>query len=148
MVERIAGPAKRRYKISSFIKGLLDDVDAATAAATLAVAKLGGGQNLTGGFTATSGNNGTISSGTFTPDAQTGGNIQHYTNNGAHTLAPPASACSIILDQTNGASAGAVTRSGFTKVTGDSLTTTSGNKFRHFITVGNGGSHCHTQALQ
>ena len=106
-----------------------------------------GGVNLTGGFTATSFGNGTVSTGTLTPDPLNG-NVQDYTNNGAHTLAPPSSNCSIVLDQTNGASAGTVTRSGFTKVTGDTLTTTNGNKFRHFITKGVAGSHCHSQAMQ
>lgn len=131
--------------------------DGATAGGT-AMAKrsesalLVGAQNLTGGFTGTAYDAGTKSSGTFTPDA-TLGNIQKYTNNGAHTLAPPsptapADSTTMILDQTNGASAGTVTRTGFTKVTGDSLDTTNGHKFRHYISVGPTGSHIHTQAMQ
>jgi hypothetical protein len=109
--------------------------------------KKNGNQTLTGGFTCTSLDQGTKSSGMFTPDMLTGP-VQHYTNGGAHTLAPPTGHGSVVMDMTNNASAGAVTTSGFTKVTGDALTTTNGNKFRFFITVGNGGSHLHKQALQ
>lgn len=103
--------------------------------------------NLTAGFTATSFSAGTKSSGTFTPDP-VNGNFQHATNGGAHTLAPPSSTCSIVIDYVNNASAGAITTSGFTKVTGDSFTTTNTNAFRCFITKGNNGSHLHVQALQ
>ncbi len=103
--------------------------------------------SLTAGYIAGSYDAGTKSSGTFTPDP-TQRNIQHYTNGGAHTLAPPSSSCSMVIDMTNNGSAGAVTTSGFTKVTGDTLTTTNGHKFRFYITVGNGGSHLHKQALQ
>lgn len=100
------------------------------------------------GFTSASKDQGTKSSGTFTP-AFASGNVQHYTNGGAHTLAPPSSGNgSIVIDMTNNGSAGAVTTSGFTKVTGDSLTTTNGHKFRLFVTVGNAGSHLHKQAMQ
>lgn len=105
------------------------------------------GQNLIEGFTFTSLDQGTKSSGTFTPVMLTG-QVQHFTNNGAHTLAPPTGHGSMILDQTNGASAGTITRSGFTKVTGDLLATTNALGYRHFISVGNEGSHCHTQAMQ
>lgn len=105
------------------------------------------GQNLTEGFTCTSLDQGTKSSGTFTP-VMTAGGVQHFTNNGAFTLAPPTGHGSIVLDQTNGASAGAITRSGFTKVTGVTLATTNALKYRHFITVGNAGSHCHSEAMQ
>lgn len=104
--------------------------------------------DLTAGFTSTSVDQGTKSSGTFTP-AFASGNVQHYTNDGAHTLAPPSSGNgSIVIDVTNDSSAGAITTSGFTKVSGDTLTTTNGHKFRLFITVGNAGSHLHVQAMQ
>lgn len=72
-------------------------------------------------------NAGTKSTGTFTPDPASG-NMQYATNNGAHTLAAPSSACSIALEYTNGASAGAITASGFTRVVGG-FDTTNGNKF-------------------
>ena len=95
--------------------------------------------NLTAGFTATSYNNGTKSTGTFTPDPANG-NIQHYTNGGAHTLAPPTNPCTIILECTN-ASAGAITTSGFTIVDGDTYTTTGTRKHIFYITKTNSFSH-------
>jgi hypothetical protein len=92
--------------------------------------KVAGQQTTTNGFRFTSYNGGTISSGTFTPDAYNG-NYQYYTNNGAHTLAAPANDCAIDILITNGASAGAITFSGFTvsSSVGDPLTTTNTNKF-------------------
>lgn len=97
---------------------------------TLSSGTLGAGV----GAIATAGNLGTISSGTVTPLATTNGNFNYYTNNGAHTLAPPAGVCTMVIEIVNGASAGAITTSGFTKVTGDSLTTTNGHKFMCYIT--------------
>lgn len=105
----------------------------------ISAAALAGGQNLTGGFTATSFSNGTKSSGTFTPDPASG-NIQHYTNGGAHTLAPPANACTMILECTN-ASAGAITTSGFTIVDGDTYNTAGTRKHIFYITKTNSFSH-------
>jgi len=65
------------------------------------------------GYTVTPYNNGTKSSGTFTPDPANG-NYQYYTNGGAHTLAAPASDCAIDILVINGSSgAGAITMSGF-----------------------------------
>lgn len=102
---------------------------------------------LTAGYDVTSNGIGTIATGTVKPAIQTRG-VQHYTNNGAHTLAPDTKSGSVVVDITNGASAGAITTSGFTKVTGDSFTTTNGNSFRCYITIGNAGSHLHIQAMQ
>lgn len=82
---------------------------------------------LTVGYTQTSFDAGTKSSGTYTPSAADGG-FQHATNNGAHTLAPPTASSSIVVEYLNGASAGAVTTSGFTKVYG-AFDTTNTNKF-------------------
>lgn len=109
--------------------------------------QLSGGQNLTGGFTTTSYNAGTKSSGTFTPDPANG-NIQHATNGGAHTLDPPSSVTTMIIEYVNNASAGTITTSGFTLVSGDSLTTTNGHKFLMQITKSNSYSHLNVQALQ
>lgn len=85
---------------------------------------------LTVGFTFTANNIGTVSSGTTTP-APASGNYQYLTNNGAFTLAAPSSDCAIDILVTNGASAGAITFSGFTvgSTTGSALTTTNTNKF-------------------
>lgn len=103
-------------------------------------------QAITGGGIVTSSSLGTISSGTVTPDPGDRP-LQHYTNNGAHTLGVSANAGSILLDITNGASAGAITTSGFTKVVG-SFTTTNGHKFRCQVSIGNAGSLLSIQAMQ
>lgn len=91
-----------------------------------------GNQVLTGGFSATSYAVGTKSTGTFTPDPAVG-NFQHYTNGGAHTLAPPASVCTMIIECTN-ASAGALTTSGFSIVDGDSYSSSGTKKHIFYIT--------------
>lgn len=96
-------------------------------------------QVLTGGARVTSLSLGTISSGTVTPDPGDRP-MQHYTNGGAHTLAPGSNAGYYVLDITNNGSAGAITTSGWTKVTGDSFTTTNGHTFRCSCSIGNIGS--------
>lgn len=106
-----------------------------------------GDETLTGGFAATSIDDGTKSSGTFTPTFL-GGNIRRYVNGGAHTLAPPTGEGSMVIQVTNNGSAGAVTTSGFTKVTGDTITTTNGHDFFFDIRVVNGFSQLHVTALQ
>lgn len=85
---------------------------------------------ITKGFTVTPNNIGTVSSGTTTPDPANG-NYQYYTNNGAHTLAAPSSDCAIDILVTNGASAGAITFSGFTvgSSTGSTYATTNAQKY-------------------
>ena len=104
-------------------------------------------QALTGGATVTSKSLGTQSSGTLTLDLGDRP-LQHYTNGGAHTLAPGTVTSSAIIDITNNASAGAITTSGWTKVAGDSFSTTNAHKFRCHCSVGNGGSLLIVQALQ
>lgn len=90
----------------------------------------GNGATITKGYYVTPNNIGTVSSGTTTPDA-VNGNYQYYTNNGAHTLAAPSTDCAIDILVTNGASAGAITFSGFTvgSSTGSAYVTTNTNKF-------------------
>lgn len=85
---------------------------------------------ITVGYTFTPFNGGTISTGTFTPSAANG-NYQYYTNNGAHTLAAPTVDCAMDIMVTNGATAGAITFTGFTvgANVGDALTVTSTQKF-------------------
>jgi hypothetical protein len=107
--------------------------------------------NLTVGYSATQYSLGTITTGTVTP-AFANGNEQKYTNNGAHTLAPATltagRATAITVEITNGASAGAITTSGFTKMIGDAFTTTNGHKFKCFIHIGDAGSLLNVVALQ
>lgn len=102
--------------------------------------------NLTKGYTTTSYDNGTKSTGTLTPDPANG-HIQHATNGGAHTLAPPANPCSVVLEYTNNGSAGAITTSGFTFVDGV-FDTTNGNKFHCHIVKTNSYSHLTILGLQ
>jgi len=104
---------------------------------------------ITIGYTVTAASGGTVSSGTFTVTPATQ-NIQYYTNNGAHTFAAPSSDCEVDVLVTNGASAGAITFSGFTvgSSTGSSLTTTNTNKFIISVKRINGTSTYSIYALQ
>lgn len=72
---------------------------------------------------------GTQTGGTIVIDPNDGA-VQKIVNNGAFEILPADSTGRCILHITNGASAGAVTFSGWTQeYTGDSLNTTVGNKF-------------------
>lgn len=104
---------------------------------------------LTVGFSVTNPDLGTITTGTVTPDAAAG-NYQFYTNNGAHTLAAPTTNTAIDILITNGASAGAITFSGFTvgALTGSPLTTTNGQHFLVQIRRINGVATYSVYALQ
>lgn len=87
-------------------------------------------QTISGGARVTSkalGTAGVVSSGTVTPDPGDRP-MQHYTNGGAHTLAPGSNKGYYLLEITNNGSAGAISTGGWTKVTG-SFTTTNGHKF-------------------
>lgn len=99
------------------------------------------------GYSTTPYNAGTKSTGTFTPDEANGG-FQYAVNGGAHTVAPPTNNCNLVIQYTNNASAGTITTSGFTIVTGDALTTTDGDDFFMYITKNNGFSHLNVVALQ
>lgn len=102
---------------------------------------------LTAGFAGTAYNEGTKTTGTFTPD-EANGNFQYAVNGGAHTLAPPTNNTTIILHYTNDGSAGSITTSGFTLVDGDSATTTNTDEFIFYITKVNDVSQLTIKALQ
>lgn len=112
-------------------------------------------QAITGGFNAQSTALGTVTSGTQTLNCTTASS-QTLTNNGAFTLAPPTGSapagdgyCVVLI--TNGASAGAVTLTGWTHQganNGDALTTTNGNQFMFYVTRVNGFAHYQISALQ
>lgn len=104
-------------------------------------------QTVTGGARVTSKSLGTQTTGTLTPDPGDRP-MQHYTNGGAHTLAPGSNTGTYILDITNNASAGAITTSGWTKVFGDAFTTTNGHKFTCFCKIGDAGSILQINAMQ
>ena len=91
--------------------------------------------NLTGGYTTTAVNDGTKSSGTYTP-TPVGGNMKYISNAGAFTLAAPSASgdYTLVIQITNAAGAGAITLTGFTKSGGDVFTTTVGHSFMVYIT--------------
>ena len=105
---------------------------------------------LTAGYTTTAVNDGTQSSGTYTP-SPTGGNMRRIVNGGAFTFAAPSAAgdYSLVVQITNNGTAGAITYSGFTKTPdGDALTTTDTHKFNIYMTKLNGTVIATVKALQ
>ena len=78
------------------------------------------------------------------------GNYQYITNDGAFTIAAPSGTTDftlVVLIQ-NAVGAGAVTLSGFTKVNGDLITTTSTDKFILYVTRVNALTIANVVALQ
>lgn len=104
---------------------------------------------LTGGYTTTAVNDGTKSSGTYTP-TPAGGNMKRIVNGGAFTLAAPTASgdYTMVIQITNNAGAGVITTTGFQRVSGDLLTTVNGDDFFVFITKCNGFVSANVQALQ
>lgn len=101
------------------------------------------------GITATVDNDGTFSSGTYTP-TPAGGNFKSIVNGGAFTLAAPTATgdYTLIIQITNNDFAGAITFSGFSYVTGSTVTTTINHDFFVYITKCNGFTSAVVQALQ
>ena len=97
----------------------------------------------------TAADDGTKSSGTYTP-SPVGGFYRRIINGGAFTLAAPTAVgdYQLTIQVTNNATAGAITLSGFSRATGDSLTTTNGDDFLLVITKINGFTLCERKALQ
>jgi hypothetical protein len=122
---------------------------------TLAATNLTGAVTITGAVaanesvTTTADNDGTISSGTYTP-TPVGGNMKRIVNGGAFTLAEPTVSgdYTMVIQITNNASAGTITASGFNKVTGNAFTTTNGHNFFVYITKCNGFTLANVVALQ
>jgi hypothetical protein len=85
--------------------------------------------------TSTIADDGTFSTGTYTP-SPVGGNIKRIINNGAFTLAAPTASgdYTMIILVTNNIGAGAITLSNFSRTTGNPFTTTNGNQFLLYIT--------------
>jgi hypothetical protein len=104
---------------------------------------------LTGGYTTTADNDGTFSTGTYTP-TPAGGNMKRIVNGGAFTLAAPTASgdYTLVIQITNNATAGAITLSGFSKTSGNAFTTTDGHDFFVYVTKCNGFTLANVVALQ
>jgi len=102
---------------------------------------------LTAGFGATIDNDGIQSSGTYTANALTG-NFKSINANGAFTLGVPSDDSTIIVQVTNGTSAGAITTSSWTLVSGDTHGTTSGDDWLFYMTIHGSFTHLDIKALQ
>jgi len=139
------GTGLKTLTVGSLLKGNGTNAIASAVAGTDFV-KPDTTSNFTKGYTATTYDAGTKSTGTFTPDP-TNGNFQKYSNAGAHTLAPPSSDCTMIIKITNASGANTITTSSFTKVTG-SFTTTVGHIFFAYITKCDSSSELVIRALQ
>jgi len=122
------------------------DIDSTVQSYDTATLKANTSDTLTVGFDVTANDAGTKASGTYTPDPADQ-NFQYAVNGGAHTLAPPTSDCTLVIQYTNDASAGAITTTGFTVVDGE-FTTTDGDDFLCYIARCNGFSHLNIVALQ
>lgn len=108
---------------------------------------------LSGGYTSSAVFDGTPAAGSiYRPDplAASPGNMRNVINNGAFTLAAPnrVGEYTMIVQITNGATAGAITLSGFSKATGVAFSLTNGASFLLFITKASGAIFCNTVALQ
>jgi hypothetical protein len=104
---------------------------------------------LTGGYTTTADDDGTISTGTYTP-TPSGGNMKRIICGGAFTLAAPTASgdYTLVIQITNNATAGAITLSGFSRSVGSAFTTTDGHDFFVYITKCNGFTLANVVALQ
>lgn len=105
--------------------------------------------NSGSGVTSTADDDGTFSSGTYTP-TPVGGNMKRIINGGAFTLAVPTASgdYTLVIQITNNATAGAITLSGFNRTTGSSFTTTNGHTFLVFITKCNNIELANVVAMQ
>lgn len=105
-------------------------------------------QTVSGGANLTSYSLGTLSSATTVDCGKN--NNQYFTNGGAFTLTAPIHDGACYMLDTNGASAGTITFSGFTEGvnTGDLLDTTNGHVFGIMINRTNGVSHYLVSAYQ
>lgn len=107
------------------------------------------GAIATTAVTATTDNDGTIVSGSYTP-TPVGGNFKRIVNGGSFNIIAPSAAgdYTLIIQMTNGSGAGTITFTGFNRVAGDILTNTVGHNFFLFITRCNGFVSLTAQALQ
>lgn len=124
--------------VTSAIQTQLDDRVSANADDT-----------LSGGYVTAVVDDGVIASGAYTP-SPSGGNMRKIVAGGPFTFTAPTAIgdYTLVIQITNNASAGAITESGFSILTGDPFTTTTGDDFFVFVTKCNGFISAHVQALQ
>jgi len=101
---------------------------------------------LAHGYVVRSHDNRTVASGTFRPDPRRR-TIQHLVANGAFTFAPQTEESVVITEVLNGAGAGAITTSGYTKVDGN-YATANGSKFLFISTKSRNFAHLNIIPLQ
>lgn len=155
LVKKTAAGTWALIALTAAGEALLDDADAAAQRTTLGAQVAGdyvtaaADDALTGGYTLTADNDGTQSSGTYTP-TPAGGNMKRIVNGGAFTLAAPSASgdYTLIIQITNNGSAGAISNSGFTVFDGDSFTTTNGHDFIVQVVKINGFVWGSVKALQ
>ncbi|WP_137934350.1 phage tail protein [Mesorhizobium comanense] len=153
-----AGTNTTQLATTAFVKAAIDVVlggvsasfDTLSKIATSMMQKAADNLGLTAGFTSVAVDDGTKLSGTYTP-APTGGNYRKIAANGAFTLAAPSTSnnYNMTIDITNGASAGAITFSGFVSghPKGDSYATTNAAKFKLHISKTDAGVTAVLEAL-
>lgn len=143
---------------TAFVKAAIDVVlggvsaafDTLSEIAAAMMQKAADNLGLTAGFTSVVVDDGTKSSGTYTP-APLGGNYRKITANGAFTLAAPSTSNSfnMTIDITNGASAGVISFSGFVAghPKGDAYATTNAAKFKLHVSKTDAGVTAVLEAL-
>ncbi len=124
--------------LPGYIGSTLQGYDAATVKSNVT-------KTFSVGYTNSTPDLGTTSSGTWTPNMATS-NFVLMRNGGAFTLAAPSADGSMVIFLYNTAP-GAVTFSGFTKVSGDSLNVNVGHGFYLFITNIAGQKVCYIQRM-
>ncbi len=122
----------------------ISDLGTSVAASLAARVLLAGGQTLKGGFDA-DGYVVVANGGTFVPNPKLG-NFQAVQNAGTHTLNPPATPCSMVLQYWNNGAAG-LTVAGFNKVTGATFNSANGGAHLLYITRHVNWAHVHIVAL-
>jgi hypothetical protein len=134
----------------TFIRAISDGTNyQSLACGQLAVNRVNTAQSFSGGLRLTAYSVGTLSSGTYTTDSGLGP-VQYLTNNGAFTMAAPLNDGELDVLVINSTSAGSITFAGFNvgSNTGDTYTTTSGNRFIAMIRRINGSTTYKWAALQ
>ncbi|WP_047308780.1 hypothetical protein [Rhodopseudomonas palustris] len=144
--DAVGGLASQTTADKAAIEGEIDALSDAVTTGLAARVLVAGGQTLSGGFD-TTGLETVMAGGTFTP-APKSATIQNVVNRGAHSIAPPATICTVVVQYWNDTAAGALTASGFTKVTGATFSSASGAGHVLFVTKTKDYSHLHIVAMQ